>query len=285
MNTITKNAIIVIAIAAMPLLFTYQSFAASDAVINPKWWDRYVKIKTIAANYPTSNDNLNVFWRGKREGSYTDDLISGVSIHICDTPSIAIGVLPSEKGSDRDLFDIAGTVLYWKLLFNEARIPEDAWGPPLQDVEKAMIVQMVPKAAQSGSGTGVVPIKADSDIFEQAEKYLVKYLAADRARHHRRVPKITDEHGCGAGGPVDVHFRTSPPGGHINIISEFSYKACQLDGTQDDIAKCTNWRRAKQTESVSGYYYVFGVWGDDAIKPYRVNLNDVHPGETITVSK
>jgi hypothetical protein len=157
---------------------------------------------------------------------------------------------------DNEFLDIAGAIVTWRMILTNWA-PREIWLPYLIKAENALLAE-----ARRVKG---------ADIDRQG-KSLARQLNAlwVGSRH------LLHEGGCGAGGYVDIVFKTEPEKGRVSNISEFDYelcKLCKLKGVQKDPEKCTAWRVAKEPESVSGVYYIQVRWANHAEGPHRSDLN------------
>jgi hypothetical protein len=179
-------------------------------------------------------------------------------------------VLGSSK-KNRKLLDVAGYIIEWHYYFSHAGYPADVWQPQLEEIEKALLAR-----AESES---------EHQLWNEARtraRPLVTVAEQYRHQSGKKLPKMLYSSSCGAGGPVGVFLKSSPPGGAISIISQFEYELCALDHDSSDMMSCNAWRRVKSDgkESISGIYYISVKWPDKTMPPTRYDLQDVEPNMT-----
>jgi len=202
-----------------------------------KNWDRYFAIKRIGTQLAIKQNLL---------GGPPGNLL------ICDTWSTNFGTDTFSSQIDQKLLDVAGAVVEWKHRLSKVA-KQEVWRAQLEAAEERMVRTVVSKGR-------------DADIDGEGKK-LVRALNKQIGSS-----KIEWSSECGAGGPIDVVFKTEPEKGRVTLISEFNYELCKVRGTQDDPVRCTEWRVAKEPESVTGFYYIRVEWPGRVEKPARYDL-------------
>lgn len=214
------------------------AFFASAGVAEAQGFERYLSIKKIGTQLALRNKIL------------VND--QGSNLHICDTWSVIMGTSRFSSRQDARLLDVAGAVVKWRRdLASVTR--KELWLPELVRAEERMVATALNNR--------------DPDIDAEGKR-LVR--AVNQKLGRKKLEWMSE---CGAGGPVDVTFKTEPEIGRVRIISEFSYELCKLVGTQNDPDKCTSWRVAKDREAVSGVYYIRIEGPGRIVGPDRYDLS------------
>jgi hypothetical protein len=240
---------------------TPQADAASGET--PPNWNLYLKIKTVGSKL-ANGECLPRCGLTPQEND--------VNLLVTCAPwSEFFDASEFSTKENRQLLDIAGYVYEWHYLLSHAGYPSLIWQSQLQAIEKALV---------SRAGT-----EADDELMHEAEnrgRALVAAAEEYRKETDKKLPKVYYVEECGAGGPVDVIMKSSPPGGAINIISQFEYELCTLDHTSSNILSCNGWRRVKSDgkEKVSGIYYISVQWSERISAPTKYNFDDAEPGRT-----
>ena len=219
--------------------FSLISAASADNL--PK---RYYDIKRVGTELATKGQAL-------MPGDTTDNL------WICENWSDAdqLGTQAFSAPQDTRFLDVAGAIVRWRLSLMKWQ-PNAVWQARLSQAEDSLVA-----IARSSKGSMEESIKKEGRV-------LVRDM--NKLKVGRQLSYNSE---CGAGGFVDVKFRTEPSGGRVSIISEFDYELCKLQNTQNDHAKCSAWRVAKDPELVSGSYYLQVNWPNRVEGPDRYDLN------------
>lgn len=211
----------------------------------------------VPASDQTDFDNYLVVKRFNKESNpiYPGDVVSG-EVGVCEYDSVVLGIEPFSDELTISLLDIAGVIIHVKqnlLSAGSIRV----WHPELVKLEAELVA-----FAHSNQNHQLVRKKID----QRLEQYTL-FLKSHGLRVHAGGTE------CGAGGYVEVIFKTEPSGGIISMISELNYELCRLKGIQDDPNQCSAWRVAKDTESISGAYFVKIDWPNRSFGPKRYDFN------------
>ena len=151
------------------------------------------------------------------------------SLGICSTWSSAdiFGTEYFSAHRDALLLDIAGVIVEWRHTLGISKKQKEDWDRQLEQVENRWV-------------SGVLRNSMNRYAWDR-----------DADRESKRLAKafgLSYATECGAGGYVDVKFRTQPKSGQVSVISEFDYELCKLSHTQNNHELCTAWRVAKEPE-------------------------------------
>jgi len=180
----------------------------------------------------------------------------GDDLYICETWSDSLGTAPFSSRQNAYLLDVAGAIVRWRTSLAKWG-PKDAWQSRLIQAEQVLVAK------------GFSQYNRDSikDILREGKALVADLNELGVGR------RLFFKGGCGAGGFVDIVFRTDPARGRVSIISEFEYELCRLKGTHNDHELCRAWRVAKEPEAVSGAYYLQVNWPGRVEGPDRYDLN------------
>jgi hypothetical protein len=232
-------------------------------------WELYKSIKIVGTRLAVQKNLLASVSPRSRD----------IDLYPCVGWSENLGVQGHVSTNKQRLLDLAGIVVSWRELLRSAGYPEDIWRTRLVEMEEALVT-----AANGGRNDLLARFTRDEgEMIGRFGRELVRLADRHRSISGRRLPRVLFEGGCGAGGLVDVRFRTYPPNGVVSIISEFGYELCRLGGNPADERTCTDWRRAKSKESVSGVYYVLVKWPDRTAGPVRYDLSNVEQDQIVDV--
>ena len=213
---------------------------ASTAHAEDAGWKRYFDVKRVGTELVIKDNGLIDVEK--------NNLFIGVTWSSED-------MLGSDRFSARRdtlLLDIAGVIVTWRKVLTTSKVAKKDWQPQLEQIEERWVSQV---------------------LYNRLNR---DALYNDIQRESKRLAKVfglRNDSGGGAGGYVDVKFRTEPKSGQVSIIDEFDYELCKLSHTQNNHELCTAWRVAKEPEYVSGVYYIQVNWPGRVEGPNRYDLN------------
>jgi hypothetical protein len=227
------------AVTLAPLVVGVQLLVSAAHAEEPGW-KRYFDVKRVGTELAIKNKVLL--------GLERDNLFVGTRWSSGDVFGTDLFSAPR----DALLLDVVGVIVTWRETLSISKIPKKDWERQLGQIEKRWVSEILHNTL-------------DADAWNR-----------DVDRESKRLAKAFGLHnysGGGAGGYVDVKFRTEPKSGQVSIISEFDYELCKLSDTQNNHKLCTAWRVAKEPESVSGVYYIQVNWPGRVEGPNRYDLN------------
>ena len=209
----------------------------------------YLNIKKVASQVGKNSIERG---RGPSEPVYFD---------ICDPLSVFLGAYGFSSKLNRRLLDIAGWALNWEGLLHA--FPPELWKAKFEEQENVLV-------AQAFAGQESDLNKASHNVADAAE-------AMRKKRNLKKIGRISAGTECGGGGLVPITIKSRPKGANIDLISEFDYALCQVDGKDPNKQQtCPAWRRVPSggRVEVGGYYYVKASWKNASLRPTRMSLGE-----------